>query len=93
MNRLNATNFQLYVCGQATVLASNVESVWVPGGRTIGTGHKPHLTEALWLACGAFGMRVWLPLFPRQTSPQPPHAFISKRIMLPFQLNIYPLGK
>lgn len=74
------------------MLASNVESVWVPGGRTMGSGHKPHLTEALWLACGALGMRVWLPLFPRQTAPQPPHAFISKRIMLPFQLNIYPLA-
>ena len=52
---------------------------------------KPHLTEALWLFCGAHGMRVWLPLFPKDGDKS--HTFMSKRIMLPFKLKIYPLGK
>ena len=51
---------------------------------------KPHLTEALWLFCGSHGMRVWLPLFPKDGDKS--HTFMSKRIMLPFKLKIYPLG-
>ena len=70
-----------------TVLASCVESVWMP---LKSRRDKPHLTEALWLYCGAHGMRVWLPLFPRDGDKA--HTFMSKRIMLPFQLKIYPLG-
>ncbi|XP_014243624.1 guanine nucleotide exchange factor subunit Rich [Cimex lectularius] len=70
-----------------TVLASCVENVWSP--RKFCKG-KPHLTEALWLFCGAHGMRVWLPLFPRHGDNA--HTFMSKRIMLPFQLKIYPLA-
>ena len=51
---------------------------------------RPHLTQALWLYCGAAGMRVWLPLFPRQTEAS--HAFMARRIMLHFPCNaIYPL--
>lgn len=36
-------------------------------------------------------MRVWLPLFPKNGDKS--HTFMSKRIMLPFQLKIYPLGE
>lgn len=35
-------------------------------------------------------MRVWLPLYPRDGDKR--HIFMSKRIMLPFQLKIYPLA-
>lgn len=70
-----------------SVLASCVENVWSPSKFS---DAKPHLTEALWLFCGAHGMRVWLPLFPRQGDNA--HTFMSKRIMLPFQLKIYPLA-
>ena len=38
-----------------------------------------------------FDSQVWLPLFPG--NDENPPNFLSKRIMLPFQLNIYPLGK
>lgn len=69
------------------LLASCVENVWVPGKFK---RDKPHLTEALWLFCGGHGMRVWLPLFPKDGDKA--HTFISKRIMLPFKLKIYPLG-
>ncbi|XP_072019324.1 guanine nucleotide exchange factor subunit RIC1-like [Amphiura filiformis] len=51
---------------------------------------KPHLMEALWLGCGAAGMKVWLPLFPEGEDKS--HSFLSKRIMLPFKLKIYPLA-
>lgn len=77
-----------FQCTPPTVLASCVEHVWVPN-RSV--QEKPHLTEALWLFCGAHGMRVWLPLFPRSKDNQ--HSFMAKRIMLPFHLRIYPLGK
>lgn len=78
---------QLFHCTPPTVLASCVEHVWVPNRSVI---EKPHLTEALWLFCGAHGMRVWLPLFPRSKDNQ--HSFMAKRIMLPFHLRIYPLA-
>lgn len=37
-------------------------------------------------------MRVWLPLFPRDGENSRSHNFMSKRIMLPIQVPIYPLG-
>ncbi|EFN72501.1 Protein RIC1-like protein [Camponotus floridanus] len=76
-----------FTCGTPTVLASYVENVWVPSRSR---RDKPHLTEALWLFCGAHGMRVWLPLF--RNHQEKAHAFMSKRIMLPFHLRIYPLA-
>lgn len=82
-----ATGAGLYTCTMPTVLASCVENVWVPGQRK---PDKVHLTEALWLFCGSHGMRVWLPLFPRDGDKA--HTFMSKRIMLPFHLKIYPLA-
>nr|XP_006817611.1 PREDICTED: protein RIC1 homolog [Saccoglossus kowalevskii] len=69
------------------VLASSVENMWAPVGSS---SEKPHLMEALWLGCGAVGMKVWLPLFP--TKEDQPHSFLAKRIMLPFKLQIYPLA-
>ncbi|XP_077981374.1 guanine nucleotide exchange factor subunit RIC1-like [Glandiceps talaboti] len=69
------------------VLASSVENMWAPIGSS---KEKPHLMEALWLGCGAVGMKVWLPLFP--TKEDKPHSFLAKRIMLPFKLQIYPLA-
>lgn len=47
-----------------TVLASGCETIWFP--RAAGHTDKPHLTASLWLYCGAHGMRVWLPVFPRE---------------------------
>ncbi|XP_066298789.1 guanine nucleotide exchange factor subunit RIC1-like isoform X2 [Branchiostoma lanceolatum] len=69
------------------VLASCVENMW---SSSRSSPDKVHLSEALWLGCGAAGMKVWLPLFPRNDEKR--HSFLSKRIMLPFQLNIYPLA-
>ncbi|KAJ8983588.1 hypothetical protein NQ317_019441 [Molorchus minor] len=80
-------NGERYTCLMPTVLASCVENVWVPSRRRL---DKAHLTEALWLFCGAHGMRVWLPLYPRDGDKS--HTFMSKRIMLPFHLRIYPLA-
>ncbi|XP_063921196.1 guanine nucleotide exchange factor subunit Rich-like isoform X2 [Zophobas morio] len=80
-------NGERYTCSMPTVLASCVENVWVPSRRRV---EKAHLTEALWLFCGAHGMRVWLPLYPKDGDKT--HTFMSKRIMLPFHLKIYPLA-
>lgn len=74
----------------STCLASCVECLWVS------TSKKMHLRESLWLYCGGHGMRVWLPVFPRgdRTSGHGSHrhTFMSKRIMLSFQLRVYPLA-
>uniref|UniRef100_A0A8D2L7A4 Guanine nucleotide exchange factor subunit RIC1 n=1 Tax=Varanus komodoensis TaxID=61221 RepID=A0A8D2L7A4_VARKO len=69
------------------VLAQSVENVWTTSRSN---KHKRHLLEALWLSCGGSGMKVWLPLFPRDH--RKPHSFLSRRIMLPFHINIYPLA-
>jgi RAB6A-GEF complex partner protein 1 len=72
----------------STCLASSVECMWVANSSKI------HLKDSLWLFCGNNGMRVWLPVFPRQGengSRNLRHTFMSKRIMLTFSLKIYPL--
>ncbi|NWR67047.1 RIC1 protein, partial [Bucorvus abyssinicus] len=69
------------------VLAQSVENVWTTCRMN---KQKRHLLEALWLSCGGAGMKVWLPLFPRDH--RKPHSFLSRRIMLPFHINIYPLA-
>ncbi|KAJ0174251.1 hypothetical protein K1T71_010397 [Dendrolimus kikuchii] len=84
-------NNPAYSCLPATVLASCVESVWSCGS---GSASSTQLSRALWLWCGALGARVWLPLLPRDATRHPDsgrHNFMTKRIMLPFHLNIYPL--
>ncbi|KRT84788.1 hypothetical protein AMK59_2574 [Oryctes borbonicus] len=87
MVQRESTNGDRYTCSMPTVLAGYVENVWVPNKRK---PDKVHLTEALWLFCGSYGMRVWLPIFPRDGDKS--HTFMSKRIMLPFHLKIYPLA-
>ncbi|VDM36928.1 unnamed protein product [Toxocara canis] len=85
---------------QPMLIASYVEHVWHDAveSKLITSRSKPHLTQALWINCGAKGMRVWMPLFlgePRRNSLggtiDSNRSFISKRIMLPFDLDIYPL--
>ena len=66
------------------VLASSVESLWAPPGTR--NRDKLHLLDTLWLNCGVAGMRVWLPLFPRNNE-----KLLQRRIMLPFLSDIYPL--
>ena len=71
-----------------TVLASGCETIWFP---RVTNEEKPHLTASLWLYCGAHGMRVWLPVFPRHGDHG--HTFMSKRIMLHFPIeDFYPLA-
>lgn len=73
---------------QSTCLASSVECVWVS------TSEKIHLKDSVWLFCGNNGMRVWLPVFPvhnEEGNRNLRHTFMSKRIMLTFNLKIYPL--
>lgn len=78
-----------------SILASGVENVWVSQKER--DADRPHLTDALWLSRGCHGMNVWLPLLPSETEKSFPlsgaHNFMSKRIMLPINTHIYPLGK
>uniref|UniRef100_A0A7G3B864 Protein RIC1 homolog n=1 Tax=Lutzomyia longipalpis TaxID=7200 RepID=A0A7G3B864_LUTLO len=72
----------------STCLASCVECIW------LSDSHKTHLKESLWLFCGGHGMRVWLPVFPREGDSgyrSHRHTFMSRRIMLSFTLRVYPL--
>eukprot|EP00118_Oscarella_pearsei_P005029 m.22388 g.22388 ORF g.22388 m.22388 type:complete len:1352 (+) comp28341_c0_seq2:42-4097(+) len=72
--------------GPPVMLASSVENVWSPSQSKV--THR-YLLESLWLGCGAGGIKVWLPLFPKEVGSQ--SGFLSKRIMLTFSLDIYPL--
>lgn len=89
-------HFQL---NQPMLIASYVEQMWhdVAEKDSVRSYGKPHLTQALWLNCGAKGMKVWMPLFlsqARRTSigaVDSNRSFINKRIMLPFELDICPL--
>ncbi|XP_076071390.1 guanine nucleotide exchange factor subunit RIC1-like isoform X2 [Mytilus galloprovincialis] len=78
-------NKPLPFCPPAMV-ATNVENMWTSSRVNL---EKAQLMEALWLSCGAQGMKVWLPLYPRDESK---HNFMSKRIMLPFRVDIHPLA-
>ncbi|RCN39586.1 hypothetical protein ANCCAN_14484 [Ancylostoma caninum] len=82
--------FQL---SQPIMVASFVEQIWhyraVTDEEPKGL---PHLINALWINCGSRGMRVWLPLISaRRGMTTQDTSFISKRIMLPFELDICPL--
>ncbi|XP_063398886.1 guanine nucleotide exchange factor subunit RIC1-like isoform X5 [Mytilus trossulus] len=79
-------NKPLPFCPPAMV-ATNVENMWTSSRVNV---EKAQLMEALWLSCGAQGMKVWLPLYPRDESKN--HNFMSKRIMLPFRVDIHPLA-
>ncbi|XP_029301292.1 LOW QUALITY PROTEIN: guanine nucleotide exchange factor subunit RIC1 [Cottoperca gobio] len=83
----SANNKKLLPFCPPVVLAQCVENVWTT---CRSNRKKRHLLEALWLSCGEAGMKVWLPLFPRDH--RKPHSFLSRRIMLPFHINIYPLA-
>lgn len=70
-----------------SVVATSVENLWTTTRANLG---KLQLMDALWLGCGAHGMKVWLPLSPRNEGKA--HNFMSRRIMLPFKVDIYPLA-
>ncbi|XP_048255713.1 guanine nucleotide exchange factor subunit RIC1-like isoform X1 [Haliotis rufescens] len=70
-----------------SVVATSVENLWTTSRANLG---KMQLLEAMWLGCGSHGMKVWLPLFPKNEGKA--HNFMSKRIMLPFKVDIYPLA-
>ncbi|KAH7723507.1 Protein R06F6.8 a [Aphelenchoides avenae] len=73
------------------LIASNVERVWMHSSHR----NIPHLKKALWINAGFRKMKVWLPLSHANTSDSSlssKRTFISKRIMLPVELNFCPLA-
>ncbi|CAJ0585488.1 unnamed protein product, partial [Mesorhabditis spiculigera] len=78
--------FQL---SQPIVIASFVEHIWHDlTSRATKSGRTQHLSNAIWINCGAKGLRVWLPLLPGRRPQQ--DSFNARRIMLPFSLDIRP---
>ncbi|XP_067944083.1 guanine nucleotide exchange factor subunit RIC1-like isoform X2 [Watersipora subatra] len=80
-NRYRAVPF----CNPMKV-ASSVENVWVP---CVDEEEKKELSHSLWLSSGSMGMKVWLTLSSQATVAT---HFMSKRIMLPFDVAICPLA-
>ncbi|KJH44323.1 RIC1 protein [Dictyocaulus viviparus] len=78
---------------QPIMVASFVEQVWHYRALTDNEPlDPPHLLNALWINCGSRGLKVWLPLISaRRGVVTQDTSFISKRIMLPFELDICPL--
>lgn len=61
-----------------TLLATGVEMFWAPGPLPA-EPHQRQLGQAIWLACGAEGMKMWLTLPPQESDELP----VTKRVMLP----------
>ena len=84
---------QCWSFSQPVCLAGSVEAIWTPPtnhhGMMSSTAEpdNQHLLESLWLACGAEGIKVWLPLYPRDEGHP---TFLSKRIMLTLPITVYP---
>eukprot|EP00040_Diaphanoeca_grandis_P024885 m.137406 g.137406 ORF g.137406 m.137406 type:complete len:1155 (+) comp29919_c1_seq1:317-3781(+) len=81
------------------LLANGVENYWAWSPSVFNKPLERHLAEALWLGCGGEGMKVWMPLYhgePGSPSKRmlggPSGEGLSKCVMLPFMLNIYPLS-
>jgi hypothetical protein len=69
-------------------LVQGVEMIWTPSPEEDERSlPQQHLMESLWLACGAAGIKVWLPLYPRDEGRP---TFLSKRIMLTLNILVYP---
>ena len=65
--------------GKPITIATNVESVSCP------SRSSKYLGAALWLNCGARGMRVWLPLHGSKED------LSSRRTLVTVKQNVYPL--
>eukprot|EP00048_Salpingoeca_helianthica_P017443 m.237267 g.237267 ORF g.237267 m.237267 type:complete len:1218 (-) comp21028_c0_seq1:250-3903(-) len=61
-----------------TLLATGVEMYWAPCAPP-SEPHPRQLGQAIWLACGAEGMKMWLALPPHETD----ELAVTKRVMLP----------
>uniref|UniRef100_A0A0K0F456 Protein RIC1 homolog n=1 Tax=Strongyloides venezuelensis TaxID=75913 RepID=A0A0K0F456_STRVS len=76
---------------QPILIASSVEHVWMNNCKE----NIPQLNKSLWINCGSKHMKVWLPLVHSTVSPKSSYlddrAFLSRRIMLSLNTNIYPL--
>lgn len=87
-NANEANHFQLHA---PMLIASNVERIWVQSSER----NIPHLNKALWINAGSRKMKVWLPLAEStelQNEKSSKRTFISRRIMLPVDLTMYPLA-
>ncbi|KAI6172535.1 Protein RIC1-like protein [Aphelenchoides besseyi] len=87
-NTNEANHFQLH---PPMLIASNVERTWVQSSER----NIPHLNKALWINTGSRKMKVWLPLAgsaEAQNDKTSKRTFISRRIMIPVDIQMYPLA-
>ena len=72
------------------LLSHRVENYWLP---PYSPDVDEHLMDCLWLHCGSDGMKAWLPLRIESTDDLISKSTVmSKRIMIPFDVNVYPLS-
>ncbi len=92
---------EVWSFGSPVCLAACVEAMWTPpplpssSSSSMSTGSSGpcisrHVCESLWMSSGSGGMKVWLPLFPRDEGHL---SFLSKRIMLSLPCPVYPQGE
>eukprot|EP00047_Mylnosiga_fluctuans_P022265 m.116876 g.116876 ORF g.116876 m.116876 type:complete len:1191 (-) comp9194_c0_seq3:58-3630(-) len=60
------------------LIATNVEMCWAPSAWHVNAVQR-QLSQAIWLACGPDGMKVWLSLPPQESD----ELHVAKRVMLP----------
>uniref|UniRef100_A0A8C7WUF9 Protein RIC1 homolog n=1 Tax=Oryzias sinensis TaxID=183150 RepID=A0A8C7WUF9_9TELE len=84
---LQEVSMSRYIPHPALVVSVTLTSVRTETGITL---KAPQQVAEHHVESAEAGMKVWLPLFPRDH--RKPHSFLSRRIMLPFHINIYPLA-
>ncbi|XP_063715616.1 guanine nucleotide exchange factor subunit RIC1-like isoform X2 [Symsagittifera roscoffensis] len=76
-----------------TVIASNVESVTLYNSSMDGIPRSPYFNDAVWLMCGASGLKIWLPLpVDAEDSSRSDGSFGFKRSVFIFHPAVYPLA-
>jgi hypothetical protein len=65
-----------------SLIATNVEMSWSPSAWHVNALQR-QLSQAIWLACGADGMKVWLSLPPQEND----ELHVAKRVMLPLGVS------
>ena len=76
-----------------TLIASNVEFLSLYNSAIPGIARSPYFEDAVWLMCGAFGFKVWLPLpQANEANNEISNDQSSKRSVFVFHPVVYPVA-